>query len=130
MHTVDAAERWRRTWQDAWPRHDTDAIAALYAAGTSYRNLAFRAPHRGVGGAREYLVETFTAERSVVCQFGEPVVHGSRAAVEWWASWVEDGRPLTLAGATILRFDDDGLVTDHRDYWNQQEDRVEPYPGW
>ena len=29
------------------------------------------------------------------------------------------GEPITLAGVTMLRFDDDGKVVDHRDYWNQ-----------
>jgi hypothetical protein len=37
---------------------------------------------------------------------------------------------VTLAGTTVLAFDDDGLVVDHRDYWNQEEERVEHYPGW
>jgi hypothetical protein len=30
----------------------------------------------------------------------------------------------------VLAFDDDGLVVDHRDYWNQEEERVAHYPGW
>ena len=55
---------------------------------------------------------------------------GDRAAVEWWATWNEDGAPLTLAGTTVLRFDASGRVVDHRDYWNQVEQREEPYDGW
>ena len=55
---------------------------------------------------------------------------GDRAAVEWWASWIEDGRPLTLAGVTVLRFRDDGKVVDHRDYWNRVDRREPPYAGW
>jgi hypothetical protein len=35
-----------------------------------------------------------------------------------------------MAGVTILRFSEDGNVTDHRDYWNQDQGRVEPYEGW
>ena len=62
-----------------------------------------------------------------MCRFGEPVVSGDRAAVEWWASWTEDGQPITLAGATLLRFDDEGKVVDQRDYWNQASGRIEPY---
>jgi ketosteroid isomerase-like protein len=130
VRTVDAAERWRRTWQDAWPRHDVDAIVALYAPEAAYRSVAFRAPSTGVDGVRRYLRETFDSESDVRCRFGEPVVGGGRAAVEWWASWTENGHPLTLAGTTMLAFDDDGLVVDHRDYWNQEEERVEHYPGW
>jgi hypothetical protein len=51
-------------------------------------------------------------------------------AVEWWASWTENSHPSTLAGTTMLAFDDDGRVVYHRDYWNQEEERVEHYPGW
>jgi hypothetical protein len=37
---------------------------------------------------------------------------------------------LSLAGSTTLRFDAEGLVVDHRDYWNQVARREPPYPGW
>ena len=50
--------------------------------------------------------------------------------MEWWASWVEGGQRLTLADATILRFDPQGLVVDHRNYWNQLDHREPPYAGW
>lgn len=91
-----------------------------------YRALAFRNPTT----AAPYLAENFAVESEVECRFGVPVVSGDRAAVEWWGTWVEDGRRLTLAGATVLRFDADGLVVDHRDYWNEADGRVEPYDGW
>ncbi|MEO8897808.1 MAG: nuclear transport factor 2 family protein [Candidatus Dormibacter sp.] len=114
----------------AWPRGDVEAIVALYAPSATYRALAFRGPDEGIEGVRRYLRENFGAEGVVSCQFADPVVSGNRAAVEWWASWVEDGRRLTMAGATMLRFDDEGRVLDHRDYWNEQQDRIEPYTGW
>lgn len=130
MLATEAAERWRRTWEDAWPRQDVEAIATLYAPSASYRALAFRELENGLDGVRRYLRTNFEAESDVRCSFGEPVVGGSRAAVQWWASWVEDGEQLTMAGTTVLRFDDAGRVIDHRDYWNQQPDRADPYAGW
>jgi hypothetical protein len=30
----------------------------------------------------------------------------------------------------VLRYDADGLVFDHRDYWNEVERREAPYGGW
>jgi hypothetical protein len=30
----------------------------------------------------------------------------------------------------VLRFDADGLVVDHRDYWNEVDRREPPYDGW
>lgn len=130
MNTEDAARRWAETWERAWPAGDTDAIAALYADDATYRALAFRAPDHGLAGVRRYLETNFAVERETECWFAEPLVTGGRAAVEWWGTWVEQGQRLTLAGATFLRFDDDGRVVDHRDYWNEVERREPPYDGW
>jgi hypothetical protein len=117
-------------WTRAWPARDPEPIAALYADAASYRALAFREPDLGLAGVRRYLSGTFAEEEDVECRFGEPIVAGDHAAVEWWASWVEDGSPLTLAGVTMLRFDQKGRVVDHRDYWNQVDRREPPYGGW
>jgi SnoaL-like domain len=126
VDTEQAARRWVEAWSLAWPRKDAESIAALYADDAPYRALAFRQ----ADSASDYLLRTFAEEADITCRFGEPLVSGDQAAVEWWASWIEEGRPITLAGATMLRFDDDGKVVDHRDYWNQQEGRVEPYSDW
>jgi nuclear transport factor 2 (NTF2) superfamily protein len=121
-----AARNWAATWSTAWPRKDTESIAALYAKDAPYRALAFREPDE----ASDYLRRTFADETDIECRFGEPVVAGDRAAVEWWASWIEDARPITLAGMTLIRFDGEGKVVDHRDYWNEAPGRIDPYSGW
>jgi hypothetical protein len=130
MDTREAARRWRSTWEDGWPRGDVDVVAALYAPECQYRALAFRQADEGAVGARHYLHANFIAEEGVTCRFNEPIVGESRAAVEWWASWTEEGRALTMAGVTLLSFDEDGFVLDQRDYWNDVDGRREPYPGW
>jgi hypothetical protein len=126
VDALAAARRWAETWEEAWPRRDADAIAGLYAGEHVYRALAFREPTT----ADRYLPATFADESEVECRFGEPVAGDGRAAVEWWASWVEEGEQLTLAGVTVLRFDTDGLVVDQRDYWNETPGRRPPYVGW
>jgi ketosteroid isomerase-like protein len=130
MDVPSAAGRWKETWERAWPARDVEAIASLYSEDAVYRALAFREPDRGLSGVRRYLEENFAAEDEIECWFGDPVVEGDRAAVEWWGSWVEEGRPLTLAGTTVLRFDENGQVVDQRDYWNEVERRDPPYDGW
>ena len=55
----------------------------------------------------------------------EPVVSGDRATVEWWAVTTSGGEDATLAGVSLLRFDDDGLVIDQRDYWHLEQGRRE-----
>jgi len=130
MDVPSAASRWKETWERAWPDRDVDSIASLYAEEAEYRALAFREPDRGLAGVRRYLEENFAVEEEIQCWFGDPIVAGDRAAVEWWGSWIEQGRPLTLAGTTVLRFDEDGQVVDHRDYWNEVERREPPHDGW
>jgi nuclear transport factor 2 (NTF2) superfamily protein len=130
VNAESAARRWKRTWEDAWPRKDVESIAALYASEATYRALAFREPDQGMDGVRDYLRRNFDVEEEITCVFGEPLVTGDRAAVEWWASWVEGGKWVTIAGITVLRFDAYGQVIDHRDYWNQVDERVPPYPHW
>ena len=128
MDTLQAAERWARTWERAWPAKDAESIARLYADGASYRAHAFRDPEPG--GALAYTRREFGVEEEIRCRFGRPIVAAGRAAVEWWASWIEDGNPITLAGTTVLRFDAAGRVVDHVDYWLQSDGRREPFAGW
>ena len=79
---------------------------------------------------RRYVSGAFAEESDVRAWFGEPVVDGDRAAVEWWATLREVGVEVTLAGTSVLRFDAEGLVTDQRDAWNMTAGRQEPPAGW
>jgi SnoaL-like domain len=130
MDAKAAAQRWADTWSWAWPQRDAEAIVALYADRAVYRSPAFREPDLGPAGVRRYLNEQLPAEEHIECWFGQPIVSGDRAAVEWWASWTEQGQELTYAGVTVLRFDTRGNVVQHRDYDNHVERREPPYPGW
>jgi hypothetical protein len=130
MDAASAAARWADTWAQAWPERDTGAIAALYSDAVLYRSPPFREPDSGLAGVRRYLGREFAGERNIQCWFGTPIVSGDRAAVEWWASWTEQGQELTFAGVTVLRFDVQGNVIEHRDYDNHVERREPPYAEW
>jgi hypothetical protein len=94
-------------------------IAARYAPDGSFRSQPFRATTSGPAAAAEYARQAFEEEASASFVFGEPIVgDDGRAAVEYRAVITNnDGSLSTLAGVTLLRFDGEGLVTDHRDYW-------------
>ena len=109
MDAETAARRWADTWSRAWPQRDVEAIAALYADAAVYRSPAFAQPYSGLAGVRRYLGENLPVEENIECWFGEPIVSGDRAAVEWWGSWREQGQELTFAGVTVLRFDDQAM---------------------
>lgn len=130
MNAEAAAARWAETWACAWPNRDVEAIVGLYAKNAVYRSPAFRAPDLGLDGVRRYLAEQFAAEQNVECWFGQPLATDEWAAVEWWAAWREGGRELTYAGVTLLRFDAEGQVVEHRDYDNHIERREPPYEDW
>ena len=128
---VEAAARvWAREWSRAWPAGDADAVARLYADGARYYSQPFRPPRLGPAGARAYARESFSSEQLLQCWFGEPIAAAGRAAVEYWATLVFEGRDVTLAGCSLLRFDDDGRCSDHWDYWVIEDGLREPPDGW
>jgi ketosteroid isomerase-like protein len=121
METAAAAQRWADEWTRGWREHDSDRIAALYADGASFRSSPFRDPQ----DPREYADWAFSDEDSAECHFGEAIVSGDRAIVEWWAVSTSGGQDETLAGVSLLRFDADGLVVDERGYWHVEPGRRE-----
>jgi nuclear transport factor 2 (NTF2) superfamily protein len=130
METGEAAARWARTWHDGWEVRDTDAVMALYAQDSWYSSEAFREPIQGWKGVRQFVERVFSEERGPRVWVGEPIVSGDRAAIEWWATVVENDLPISLAGVSILRFDAAGLVSEQWDSWNQGVGFHEPPAGW
>ena len=87
-------------------------------------------PFRERQGPTEYVEWAFDDQHSAVCRFGEPVVDGARAAVDWWAVITSrDGSLQSLAGTSLLRFADEGLVVEQRDAWAEIDGRHE-LPDW
>ena len=124
--TEAAAGRWAQVWERAWRDRDAQAIEALYG-----ENCVFRThPFRDAEDPRAYVRRELPTESEVDARFGRPIVNGDRAAVEWWATLVEEGREITLAGFSWLRFGEDGLVVEQRDYWAQADGRRPPPRPW
>ena len=118
MSSGEAARAWADAWERGWRTHDADQIAARYADGALIRTHPFRDATYGPEGIRGYADWAFASEEDVVdVGFGDPITAGDRAAVEYWAAVVSGGREQTIRGVSLLRFDDDGLVVEHRDYW-------------
>ncbi len=122
MDATAAARCWVDAWKQGWRAHEAEPIAQRYADGAVFRSHPFRENE----DPRAY-VERVLAEEEAEPEvwFGEPIVSGDRVAVEYWAILRVDGREQTLAGTTLLRFDMDGLVVEHRDYWAIEAGRRE-----
>jgi ketosteroid isomerase-like protein len=124
MTPEQAARAWVEAWQRGWTAHNPAPIGERYADDALFVSHPFREPLRGGAGAREYARKAFEYEEEVhEIGFGEPIVAGNRAAVEYWSVFVGDGREQTLRGVTLLRFREDGLVIEHRDFWATADGR-------
>jgi hypothetical protein len=124
---VSFARRWAEGYQVAWEDGNPDAAAALYREDCVFRSAPFREPEPPLDYTRRVFPEA-TAED---VHFGEPVEEGDRATVEWWATLVlREGEEQTIAGCSVLRFDEEGLVAEARDYWHLEPGRRDPPPGW
>jgi len=120
-------KRWAEGYRRAWENDDPDSAAALYAPDCVFRSAPFREPEPPI----EYTRRVFPEARAEGVHFGEPVEEGDRAVVEWWALLITpDGKEQTIAGCSMLRFDDGGLVVEARDYWHMEPGRRDPFPGW
>jgi hypothetical protein len=114
VNTREAAERWRDVWAHGWRKHEADEIVALYAEGAYFQSH----PFRDAQPPQDYIEPTLAEEESAECEFGEPIVDGDRAAVEWSAETkLKDGVAERLAGVSLLRFNEEGLVVEQRDFW-------------
>ena len=102
------------------------AISELYGPDATFYSHPFRSRQ----GAEEYVRWAFDDQESARCRFGEPVVDGRRAAIDWWAVITsKDGSQQSLAGTSLVCFDGAGLVVEQRDAW-AESDGLHELPHW
>jgi ketosteroid isomerase-like protein len=124
------ARRWAEGYERAWRAGDPAAAAALYAPDAHFRSEPFRDPHPGREGVLAYTRDAYATEADQNPYFGAPVAAGASAAVEWWATTLEENQPSTLIGTSLLTFAPDGLVATARDYWFLEPGTHPPFEGW
>ena len=127
VDTEAAARAWIEAWSRAWRELDADVLEPIYAPDAVHHSHPFREPGNPIDYARWALSEE---EGEPEVWMGDPLVAGDRAAVEWWACVIENGKQISLAGTSIVRFDEDGRAVEQTDYWGQAEGRTPPWKGW
>ncbi len=124
---MSAAKRWAEAYERAWRAGDGEAAAALYAEDCVFRSQ----PFRELEDARAYMRRVVPEAEAPEVWFGSPFEDGDRAAVEYWALLVDpDGKESTIAGCHLMRFQEDGVVAEARDYWHLEPGHRPPPPGW
>lgn len=130
MATTEQVREWLAGYRQAWEERDADAAAALFTEDALYREQPYEEPHRGRQGVHEYWSTVTSTQSDIRVRYGEIVLHGSHAAVEWWVTLRNDGAEVTLAGEFFLVFEESGLVRELREYWHYSPGTVEPPVGW
>jgi hypothetical protein len=130
MPTTAQVNAWIEGYRRAWEEADSGAAGALFSEGASYRSNIFEEPHAGRNGVEDYWTNVTAVQSQVEVRMGSPVIEGHRVVVEFWTTMLAGGGELTLSGCLLLRFDDDGLCTDLREYWQTLPEIRRPPPGW
>jgi nuclear transport factor 2 (NTF2) superfamily protein len=136
--SVVHVDEWIRAYGDAWRSKDDAAVALLFTSDGVYRSSPTKPPHVGREAISAYWRRACEHQRDLELRFGEPVVDGSRVAVEWWAvmrdaNWQPDAGSdaVTLPGCLLLRFSFQGLCSELREYYNPLIGVAAPPPdGW
>jgi hypothetical protein len=76
----------------------------------------------GIDNLRDYFAKLYANVTSVNFDFHEVVSDGQSGYVQWDMHFVhprlQGGQPITVPGASFLRFSDAGKVSYHRDYFD------------
>ena len=114
----------------AWEERNTDAVLKVFNADAEYRDDPYRPGHQGSDGIRKYWTKITSTQADIAVRYGKTITTGNFAAVEWWTTLTNDGAPVTLAGSLILRFADNGLCQELREYFHVTEGNLAPPAGW
>lgn len=87
---------------------------------------------QGIEAIRDIFAHMFDTVDEPKFIVTEQVVQGKQAFLAWefhfkMRRW-RTGQPQCIRGGTLLRFNDEGLVLMHRDYWDAAEELYEKLP--
>jgi hypothetical protein len=113
-------------WYGALTPDSLARIDAFYRA-----DARFKDPFNDVAGVesiRRVFVHMFATTEAPRFIVHEVLADAQRAFVTWDFDFGVRGRRYVVHGATRFAFDDRGLVSDHRDYWDVAEELWQKLP--
>ena len=123
---------WLAAYHHAWITQNAEQVAQLFTEDGVYRSHPFRPPSQGRAEIAAYWRQATASQGDLEVQWGTPVVSDLRVAVEWWAMMRGTGEgEVTLPGCLLLRFTEDGLCEELREYWHiEVGNGILPPSGW
>lgn len=95
-------------------------LAALYAEDARFRDPFNRVQGRAaITAIFRHMFTQVETPRFVVT---EQIAEGTQAFLVWEFHFLRGGEPLCIHGGSHLKFNADGLVAEHRDYWDAAEE--------
>ncbi|ASU37575.1 isomerase [Herbaspirillum sp. meg3] len=113
-------------WYCTLTRQSVRHIGQFYAP-----EVCFKDPFNDVQGVPammaiyEHMFDTTDDPRFVI---DDRVVDGDQAFITWAFQFGLKGKPYVIIGSTHLKFNADGLVVLHRDYWDAAEELLQKLP--
>ncbi len=123
---------WLSLYHEAWTTHNAEQVAQLFTEDAIYQSHPFRPQLQGHAQIRAYWAHATASQADLDLRWGTPIVAGNRAAIEWWATmWDYEEGEVTLPGALVLRFAEDGRCEELREYWHVKAGtRLPPRATW
>ena len=112
--------------------YETLTPAALDGLGQLYApDARFKDPFNevvGIAAIRRIFAHMFATTEAPRFEVTDCIEQGGQAMLGWTFRFALRGRALTVRGVTHLRFDAEGRVTLHRDYWDAAEELYAKLP--
>jgi hypothetical protein len=92
--------------------------------------------HRGLEAVKKYYAKLYQSVESITFDFKDHISDGNNHVAFWTMTLqtpnLNSGQPMTLEGNSVIKFNSDGLVLYHRDYFDMGEFIYEQLPvlGW
>ncbi|WP_368921476.1 nuclear transport factor 2 family protein [Comamonas aquatica] len=127
--TLAAVARLVQLYEQLTPQH-LDSLHLCYAAEAHFKD-PFNDVY-GIVSIRQVFAHMFATLEAPRFAVTEQLVQGQQAFLAWefhfrlrrWRA----GQPQCIRGGSLLRFDAQGLVQEHRDYWDTAEELYEKLP--
>lgn len=116
---------------EAFNRHDADAVAAFFSDNAVAPDPAYPEPLRGKEAIRKDMADFFVTFPDIETRATESVASGDTVATEWQMTGTHKGplntpdgpveatgRPVRINVATFARLNEQGLITEHRRYYD------------
>ena len=112
--------------------YSTLSLDTLIQAGSYYHcDAQFKDPFNDVCGVTAIIAvfgHMFATTDNPRFIIHDRILQGNQAFVSWRFEFGLQGKPYTIHGASHFKFDDQGMVTLHRDYWDAAEELFQKLP--